>query len=184
LKLRSDSDPDYYRYKLIYINYKNRKQQWNQTTIALTNDVQVLAKECTSLRNFMSQQMSSCSSKMDELKETFDRQLTMGFTHWRQKLDTCQKQWISFERVTKESIQKLYQNHSQIRFALNENMKINTNEVKNLSKELNNLKEVQQIKMDQWFDQFTTHSIECTKTKDRLQRHLQIIAHALELSIK
>ncbi|GMF23172.1 unnamed protein product [Phytophthora fragariaefolia] len=159
------------------------KEQNNGATTIVASDVQVLAKEYSSLRSTVSKQHSQWLGNLNALKEALDRQGKMDKTQFTQRVDTLSDAVASQEHRLKDAVDNLLKNHARIRCAVDEGMTICSREIRALSNEVKSSQADQQAKLDQVVQQMATSSIECGQRHDELHLSLRSIAHRLKVSL-
>ncbi|KAG2831941.1 hypothetical protein PC112_g7105 [Phytophthora cactorum] len=159
------------------------KEQTTGSTTTLASDVQVLAKEYSALRGFVSKQQSQWLGKLKTLQETMDRQGKMEKTQLTQRLDALSDAVALQGHSTKNAVDNLLKNQSRIRCAVDEGMEICSREIRALSNEVKAVEADQQEKFDEVVQQMATSSIECGQRHDELHLSLRSIAHRLKVSL-
>lgn len=159
------------------------KEQTNGAMTTVASDVQVLAKEYSSLRSTVSKQQSHWFGKLKALQETIDRQGKVDKTQLCQRVDALSDAVATQEHRTKDAIDNLLKNHARIRCAVDDSMTICSREIRTLSNELKAVQVDQQDKLDQLVQQLATNSLDCTQQHDELHLSLRSIAHRLKVSL-
>lgn len=124
------------------------KEHTGATDVTLTNDVQYLAKECSSMRSLMNQQNAQWLNKLETLRETLDRQNKVDKNQISQRLDAMGETVNTNELRTRDAVSTLLKNHTKIREAVDESMSICSSEIRILSQECRTVHDDQRMKLE------------------------------------
>ena len=159
-----------------------RKEEAATTTVALANDVQVLAKECSGLRSSLAQTTAALATKLDALRDATDRQDKMDRTQLAQRLDALADQLATHEIRTREAIASLLKNHARVRTALDDGLTMCSRDTRTLASEGKAWHSEQSVRMEEYLQQLTDQRIDCAKKHDALHGSLQSLAQAVNVS--
>lgn len=159
------------------------KESSSGATVAISTDLQVLAKSHSEMRLAQVNHAAQWKRKLDELREVLDRQSKMDKAQLSQRLDAISDNFFAHEQQSKVTIDAVLKNHSRIREAVDEGMMICSREIKNLSAEVRSAYSDSDEKIEGILQQFVSASIECARKHEENQCSIQAIAHELKVDL-